>query len=136
MYTIYSMLFVSILHHYILWHYTRAFSEILHVWTNFFWFTINFFSLPQLAKSFFSPWKRMTEERGETFSFENLASFVIINLISRIIGMILRTIIILTGIITLLLLSIGIVVTYALWITAPLLIISSLYFGILFIFFK
>jgi len=100
------MLFVSILHHYTLWHYTRAFTEILHVWSNLFWFVVNFFSLSQLARSFFSPWKRITESRGKTFSFEDLSGFIIINLISRIIGMMLRTAIILSGVATLLLLLI------------------------------
>ena len=130
------MLFVSILHHYTLWHYTRAFTEILHVWSNLFWFVVNFFSLSQLARSFFSPWKRITESRGKTFSFEDLAGFIIINLISRIIGMMLRTAIILSGVATLLLLTIGIIAVYIFWITAPLLIIASLYFGLNFMFFK
>ena len=130
------MLFVSILHHYILWHYTQAFAEILHIWKNLFWFTINFFSLSELMRSFFSPWKRITEERGNGFNFEDLAGFIIINLISRIIGMILRTVIILAGVAVLLILIAGIILTYLLWVTAPLLIISSLYFGLNFMFFK
>lgn len=128
------MLFVSILHHYLLWHYTKAFHEIFHVWKNFFWFTINFFSLPQLIRSFFAPWKRMTEERGNTFNFEDLASFVIIGLISRIIGVILRATIILSGTFVLLLLCLGLIITYTFWIFAPLCIISSLIYGIILIF--
>jgi hypothetical protein len=128
------MLFISILHHYILWHYTRAFPEIWHVWKNLFWFNINFFSLPQLLRSYFSPWKRMTEDRGQTFNFEDLAGFVIINLISRIIGMILRTIIITAGVIVLLLLTLGIVLTYVFWLLAPLLIVACMYYGLVLIF--
>lgn len=128
------MLFLSILHHYILWHYTRAFAEIFHVWVNLFWFAFNFFSIPQLLRSYFSPWKRMTEGRGQTFNFEDIAGFVIINLISRIIGMILRTTIILSGTVALLLLCLGFVVTYAFWVLAPLLLIASLYYGLVLIF--
>lgn len=128
------MLFVSVAHHYLLWHYTAAFKEILHVSKNFMWFVVHFFSLPQLLRSYFSPWKRMTEDRGQTLSFEDLAGFVIINLISRIIGMILRTIIILSGITALVLLLIGIVVTYVFWLFAPALLLVSLYYGFVLIF--
>ncbi len=129
-----GMLFVSILHHYFLWHYTNAFREILHIWLNFFWFTVNFFSLKQLTSSFFSPWKRITEQRGDKFNFEDFASFIIINLISRLLGILFRSIIIALGLIVLLLLCVGIIATYIFWVVAPLLIVGGLIYGIIFIF--
>lgn len=128
------MLFVSILHHYILWHYSKALGEIFHVWKNLFWFTFNFFSLPQLLRTYFQPWKRMTESRGRTFSFEDLAGFILINLISRILGMLIRTGIILAGLIALALLSIGIIFTYIFWLLAPFLLVLSMYYGLVLIF--
>lgn len=124
------MLFVSVLHHYLLWHYGKAFGEIFHVWKNFFWFVINFFSLPQLIKSLFAPWKRMTEDRGKTFSFEDLASYIIVNLVSRLIGLLIRTTVIVCGIISLMFLSIGVVLTYIFWVIAPIIIAGCLYYGI------
>lgn len=128
------MLFISVLHHYLLWHYSKAFGEIYHVWKNLFWFVINFFSLPQLIRSYFAPWKRITEERSKSFNFEDLAGFIIINLISRLIGMLLRTMVIAFGIVALLLLSLGIVLTYIFWVTAPIIIAGCLYYGILLLF--
>lgn len=128
------MLFISILHHYISWHYTKAFGEIRHVCSNFFWFVLFFFSLPQLIRSYFSPWKRMTEERGQTFNFEDLAGFIIINLISRIVGAILRTFIILAGILSLVFLSLGIILTYIFWLLAPLLLVVCMFYGLVLIF--
>ncbi len=125
------MLFISVLHHYLLWHYTSAFGEIFHIWKNFLWFVTNFFSLPQLTKSYFAPFKRMTEERGNSFNFEDLAGFIIINLISRLIGMLMRTVIIVIGVTSLLVLSVGIVLTYIFWVTAPIIIVGCLYYGIL-----
>ena len=127
------MLFLSIMHHYIFWHYTSAFGEILHVWKNLMWFTFNFFSLPQMVKSYLTPWKRMTEERGNTFNFEDLAGFIIINLISRIIGIILRTTIIIMGLISLSILIVGIIATYIFWLLAPLLLIICMYYGLVLI---
>lgn len=128
------MLFTAILHHYLIWHYGRAFLEIAHVWSNLFWFTYHFFSIPQLLRSYFSPWKRMTEERGATFNFEDLAGFVVINLISRFIGMLLRTVIIVMGSIALLCVSIGFVVTYVFWVFAPALLLACFYYGIVLLF--
>lgn len=128
------MLFISIAHHYLLWHYTTAFKEIRHVWKNFMWFVIHFFSLPQLLRSLFSPWKRITEERGQTLSFEDLAGFIIINLISRIIGILIRTCIILSGTTVLLLLSISLVLVYLFWLFAPALLLVFLYYGLVLIF--
>jgi len=128
------MLFVSIAHHYLLWHYTTAFREILHVWKNFMWFVTHFFSLPQLLRSYFSPWKRITEARGQTLSFEDLAGFIIINLISRLIGMFLRTSIIILGVTALLLLSVSLLFFYFFWLFAPALLLVSLYYGLVLIF--
>lgn len=128
------MLFISILHHYILWHYTKAFGEIRHVCSNFLWFVLYFFSLPQLLRSYFSPWKRMTEERGQTFNFEDLAGFIIINLISRIVGAILRTFIILAGILSIIFLSLGIILIYIFWLLAPLLLAICMFYGLILIF--
>jgi len=133
MYTYICMLFFSIAQHYLVWHYTRALREILHVWRNFFWFTLNFFSMSQLLGSLLSPFKRMTEPKGEGFSFEDLASFIIINLISRLIGFTLRLGIIILGVLSLALLTILIVVTYIFWLLAPALIITCVYYAIMFL---
>jgi len=124
------MLFLSIVQNYLLWHYSRAFKEIFHVWLNFIWFTLHFFSIPQLMRSWLSPWKRITESRGNKWSFEDLAGFIIIGFISRIIGFILRTSVIVVGLVSLsavVLIGLG---TFVFWIFAPLIIIAMLVFGI------
>lgn len=76
----------------------------------------------------------MTESRGRTFNFEDLAGFVIINLISRILGIMIRTSIITLGVITLGLLIIGIILTYIFWLLAPLLLVLNLYYGLVLMF--
>lgn len=127
------MVFLTIVHHYLLWHYSRAFLEIFHVWFNLIWFTVHFFSIPQLMRSWFSPWKRMTERREKKWDLEDLAGFIVVNLISRIIGFILRTIIITLGLICLFTVVTGGFVVYAFWVAAPLIIILMLWFGITFL---
>lgn len=124
------MLFLSIINHYLLWHYTRAFAELFHLWMNFLWFTIHFFSIPQLMRSWFSPWKRIVEERGNTWNFEDLAGYIVIGFFSRLIGFILRTIIISIGLVALTLLLVSGVAVYLFWVLAPFIIIGLFGFGI------
>jgi hypothetical protein len=128
------MLFLSIVHHYLAWHYSRAFVEIFHVWRNFLWFIAHFFSLKDLMLSWFSPWKRMVEGRGNTWDLEDLASFIIIGLISRIIGAILRTIIIVIGLVSLTITFVGGFIIYAFWVVAPAVLIGLLVAGFTLIF--
>lgn len=125
---------VYLLVDYFEWHYSTALKRIFHVWRNFFWFLVAFFSITQLLKSLFSPWKRITEERGKTFDLEDLAGFIIIGIISRFIGFILRFTIILIGLISLIILSVGLLATYVFWLAAPFLIPTIFFFGLVFIF--
>ncbi|MCA9363291.1 hypothetical protein KC851_03145 [Candidatus Kaiserbacteria bacterium] len=124
------MLFLSVMQNYLLWHYSRAWGEIFHVWFNFLWFTIHFFSIPQLARSWFAPWKRITEDRGDRWSFEDLAGYVIIGLLSRLVGFIIRTLVILIGLIALTLVIVGGAGFFVIWLTLPLSIIVLLVLGL------
>ncbi len=128
------MLFTYLFHHYILWHYTTALREILHLAKNFIWFFTNFFSIPTLLKSLFSPWKRMTEGRGSRFSLEDVASYLIVNFLSRLVGAIMRFIIILIGLLFLMMVVLVTILTYTFWIFTPALLLVSLLYGLVLIF--
>jgi len=129
MYTMYSMSVFSIFHHYLLWHYSQALRELTHVSGNLLWFIFHFFSIPQLTRSLFSPYRRITEERHQAFNFEDIAGYLIINLTSRVIGFLMRLTIISLGLITLLILLFGIVLTYLFWFTAPIALLTFLLAG-------
>ena len=124
------MIFTSILTDYFRWHYSRAFAEIFHVWLNLLWFLIHFFSLPQLARSWFSPWKRMTQVREKTLNFEAIASYLVINVLTRLIGATLRASVICIGCLCLLLTVVFGIIVYLFWLFAPLLIIALFTLGI------
>jgi hypothetical protein len=124
------MLFVSVAKNYFTWHYTKAFSELFAVWLNFLWFVTHFFSLPQLFGSLFAPWRRMTEDRRGVHSLEDWLGFIIINLVSRLIGATFRITIIVCGAISLALtIALGIA-TYLFWLIAPVVITASLIVGV------
>jgi hypothetical protein len=120
------MLFAAIIRDYFVWHYTQAWFLLWGVWRNFLWFVIHFFSIPQLMRSWFAPFKRITERRGDKFDLEDLASYVIIGFLSRILGALIRTIIIMIGLTTLALTVIGGFAVYLLWALVPFLIIGIL----------
>lgn len=120
------MLFAAIIRDYFVWHYTTAWFLMWGVWRNFLWFVIHFFSLPQLMRSWFTPFKRITEPRGNRFDLEDFASYVIIGLLSRIIGALIRTIIIVAGVCVLIGTVMAGFVIYLLWALVPLIIISLL----------
>jgi len=128
------MFFLSIAHHYLLWHYSRAFYEMFRVWLNLLEFVVQFFSIPQLMRSWVAPWKRMTEERTKKWDFEDLAGVIIINILSRVVGALLRTIIICIGLVSLLITTVGGFVVYAFWVAAPLAIFLLLALGVGFLF--
>ena len=123
------MLFTTIVRDYIRWHYGAAFHELFHVWLNFLWFIIHFFSIPQLSRSLFLPWKRITEER-RGYSFENIASFFIINLLSRVIGGLVRGTVVLIGLVVLLATIITGLLVCLLWFGAPILVVTLIGFGV------
>jgi hypothetical protein len=124
------MVFSLIVQDYFKWHYTRAFGELFHVWLNFLWFTIHFFSLPELIRSWASPWKRMVESKGEGFNLEAYISYIVINLLSRVIGFIARSFVISAGLLTLSLVIIIGISLYLVWILLPLSIVASFVIGI------
>ena len=88
------------------------------------------FSLPQLSRSWFAPYKRITESRGGHLDFESIASYVIINLLSRIVGGLVRTVLIAIGLLALVFVIGAGFVIYAFWMVAPLTIIGLLGMGL------
>lgn len=128
------MVFITIIQHYLLWHYTHAYAELFHVYKNFMWFMIHFFSLPSLARTLFSPFKRITEERHKAWDLEDFAGSIIINIISRIIGAIVRGTILLFGLISLLVTTLLGATIYALWFVAPVIIVATLVLGVVYLF--
>ena len=91
---IHSLLFLK----YIEWHFIAAPKEILKGWGNILWFGFNYFSVPLLLKTLFAPWRRITWSYGRGFDPGRYLFIFSSNLISRILGAIMRTFLIVAGI--------------------------------------
>jgi hypothetical protein len=123
-----SLLFLN---HYLVWHYTVALWLIAHIWKNILWFTVHFFSIPLLLKSLFAPWKRMTETTGGRFDFEAIAGVIVIGFFSRLVGALVRSFIVILGLLSLALEIISLPLVYLFWLTAPVLIVGLFIWGVL-----
>ncbi|MBP9842921.1 MAG: hypothetical protein KBC62_02860 [Candidatus Pacebacteria bacterium] len=124
------MIFSTIIGDYVRWHYTRAFGELFHLWLNFLWFIIHFFSLKELMTSLLSPWRRMTEQKRQGWNFEDMMSYIIINLLSRIIGFIMRSGVIIIGLVCLTITIITGAILFLLWLFLPALVVATLLAGV------
>ena len=77
------------------WYYEEIPQKFYRIWKNYVWFWGYYFSLGNTLKTFFSPWKRLSESYGRGFNIERWLSVLITNLFSRFIGMFLRIFLIL-----------------------------------------
>ncbi len=114
----------------LIWQFFDMPRAILKGWQIFLWFNLNYFSVPTLLKTYFSHWRRYRYPYGKAFEFwKNIETFVF-NMMSRIIGAILRTVFIIIGLaIEILIILIGIIMFLG-WLVLPFFLVLGLIFGI------
>jgi len=119
---------------YFLWHYTRGFKDLFHVWWNVIWFIQHLFSVPILLRTFIAPWKRLDEEKGSLLKDpESFFSGLAVNILMRLVGMIVRTMILVVAFICFLISNIiGILMTIF-WLITPIAIPTLIFIGIMLI---
>lgn len=119
---------------YISWYFFEIPKSILRAWGNFLKFNLNYFSVPLLFKTFFSPWRRYRWIYPKGFDIGKYFEVFFSNLISRTLGAVLRFFLILVGILTeIFIIFAGIIVFFG-WLILPALLIFGLIFGFKIIF--
>lgn len=114
----------------LVWQFFDAPKAILTGWKNFLLFNLNYFSLPLLLRTYFSHWHRYSYSYERVFEFWKNIEIFVFNMMSRIIGAILRIFLIILGlIIEVLIVLIGALVFLS-WLILPVLLISGLIFGV------
>ncbi len=114
----------------LVWQFWDVPKAILKAWQTFLWFNLNYFSVPVLLKTYFSHWRRYHYAYGKPFEFWKNIEIFVFNMMSRIIGAILRTVFIIIGLaIEILIILIGLIVFLA-WLVLPFFLILGLIFGI------
>lgn len=120
--------------HYLKWHYLEAMQDILKGWGNILWFNFNYFSVLLLLKTFFAPWRRITWEYGRGFDIGRYLFIFGSNLISRILGAIMRSFLIGVGFIGEIVLLVLGSLFLLFWLALPVLIGVSFFYGIFLLF--
>lgn len=105
---------------YISWHYGAALPAIVKNWKNSILFVLHFFSVLLLFRTLFSPWRRLTEKYKGGLDFENIVGFIVVNTIMRIVGFIVRVVVIFVSLIVLAVVIVGGIFFFVAWILAPL----------------
>ena len=84
------MKFFALLGHYLAWHYTTGLLDCLRLLANFLWFVYHFFSVSVIARTLFSPWRRLSEAYRGGFDPERALETFIVNLLMRVFGFVIR----------------------------------------------
>lgn len=114
---------------YLNWHFIEATRDIALAWKNFLWFGLNYFSVPILVKTFFSHWHKYYFSYGDKWNPQRWIEAFTFNSMSRIIGAMLRFVLIISGILFELgIFLIGLIGLIA-WICAPIILLAIFIFA-------
>ncbi len=119
---------------YLIWHFSVMPRAIADAWKNILIFGLEYFSLPLLIKTLFSPWRRYLWSYPVGFQPAAILEAMVSNFISRILGAIMRLGLIIMGVCGEFLLVVAGVAVFLLWLALLPLIILSFFYGIILIF--
>jgi len=88
---------ISLVGQYLVWHYTRGYRDLAQNASNLLYFFYYFFSIQELSRTWFSPWKNIGIGLASATTSAEYLSIITISFIMRIVGSILRSIVLLTG---------------------------------------
>jgi len=117
------MKIATLVPYYFVWHYTLALKNLIEIWGNFVWFVFNFFSFKVLLRTLFSPYKRLTEKYQGGLDFEKFMESIVVNSLMRLIGFIMRAVVLIVGTVGVLLTFICGAISIALWLVLPFLLL-------------
>ena len=104
---------------YFSWHYGDGFRMVRkNAVIRVFGF-LNYFSVLQHLATLFSPWHRVTESYGRGFMFTKFLTTLIVNLFSRIVGAIVRLVVILMGLLVSFTAALFGIAAVLMWLIAP-----------------
>jgi len=108
-----------------LWHFYEMPKFLFSVWKNYLKFGSNYFSIPLLLKTLFSPWRKYKWIYPKGFDVVEFFNTLISNTFSRILGSMCRVVLIILGIISQILIFIAGILVILFWIFIPLTILAG-----------
>ncbi len=119
----------NILFKWLIFQFFDAPKEILKAWRNFLIFNLNYFSIPVLLRTLFAYWRKYSWEYPRGFDLAKYLEVALSNFISRILGAIMRVILICLGVAVEIFIIFSGFVLLLLWLILPALIIFLLCHG-------
>jgi len=129
-----KMITKNIISLWVQWYFYEVPREILSGWKNFLSFGLNFFSIPLLLKTLFSHWKRYHWARSRGFDIGEYFSVLFSNLMSRFIGAMARSFLILVGLIFEFFIFLSGSIIFLGWFILPIILILGTLIGLALIF--
>lgn len=113
-----------------LWQFYEVPNFLLEVWKNYILFASNYFSLPILLKSLFSPWRKYKWIYPKGFDLVEFFNTLISNTFSRILGAIMRVILIIAGILFQIFVVIIGAIIFLAWMLIPFIAVACFLFAL------
>jgi len=111
------------------WQFFDVPKNILIAWANFLKFNLNYFSIPLLLKTLFSPWRRYALSYGKGFDIGRYFETLFSNLLFRILGAVMRSFLIIIGLLVEIFIIFAGFMIFLGWLILPILLIFGLYHG-------
>ncbi len=112
----------SVAKNYLVWHYSTAYNDLFHIWWNYLWFVNHLFSVPDVIMSWFSPFKRLQEDKVNILlKPEDFFANIFVNIIMRLVGTFIRTALIVMALCCFTIVIVGGVLFVVLWTALPIL---------------
>ena len=128
-----SMRFSLIFLNYVAWHYSEGIANAFTNLKNLVSFVYDFFSINNLARTLFAPWRKLGEPYPNRFDLPAFFTALIINTLMRIVGFLIRASVLITGLILFTLSLVLAILAFALWLLLPLVLFVLLVYGLYFL---
>ncbi|MBU1045940.1 hypothetical protein KJ616_02340 [Patescibacteria group bacterium] len=120
----------NIIAQYLVWHFYDVPKELGKAWKNYLRFYLSFFSVVALIRTLFAPWHGYQWSYGRGFSVSRYAETFISNTFARLLGAIIRSVLIVFGVIfEAIIFFLGAIVFLG-WILLPAIIVAGFAYGI------
>ena len=108
------------------WHFYQMPELLLQIWKSYLTFCADFFSVPLLLSTLLAPWRHESWHRHRGFNIGEFFGSLVYNLFSRIMGAVLRLVLIIIGIGCQALVFVFGLVIIVIWYAFPLIVILLL----------
>ncbi len=115
----------------LLWQFYEMPKFLFSVWRNFLLFGLDYFSIPLLFKTLFSPWRKYNWVYPKSFDIKEFFNTFISNTFSRILGAMCRTVLIIVGAVAQIFIFAAGIIVIILWMLIPFIIIGGILFFII-----